>query len=87
MYYTGKNPLAKIGYKSEDVSYRRATNSVVCIKRCCVTTIGKLAVNPPGAGSDGQKASDCSRRDCLVPAPTIEEMREARARTAIPVRR
>ncbi|XNM57470.1 hypothetical protein ACLK1S_18645 [Escherichia coli] len=34
-----KNPLAKIGYKSETSSYRRATNSVVCIKRCCVTTI------------------------------------------------
>lgn len=30
------------------------------------------------AGSDGQKHLIGSRRDCLVPAPTIEEMREAR---------
>ncbi|MCW0137060.1 hypothetical protein OIU92_20910 [Escherichia coli] len=36
MYYTGKNPLAKIGYKAKTSSYRRATSSVVCIKRCCV---------------------------------------------------
>ena len=43
MYYTGKNPLAKIGYKSEDVFVPKGD---------------KLAVNPPGAGSDGQKASD-----------------------------
>jgi radical SAM superfamily enzyme YgiQ (UPF0313 family) len=39
MYYTGKNPLGKIGYKSEDVVVPKVINSAVCIKRCCVTTI------------------------------------------------
>ncbi len=59
MYYTGKNPLAKIGYKSEDVfvpkgdKQRRLHKALLHYPRS-----GKLAVNPPGAGSDGQKASD-----------------------------
>lgn len=59
MYYTGKNPLAKIGYKSEDVfvpkgdKQRRLHKALFALPRS-----GKLAVNPPGAGSDGQKASD-----------------------------
>ncbi|MGU0016479.1 hypothetical protein ACVXG9_18315 [Escherichia coli] len=75
--YTGKTCWRRLVIRVKTSSYRRVS-SVVCIKRCCVTTIGKLAVNPPGAGSDGQKHLIGSRRDCLVPAPTIEEMREAR---------
>ncbi|MGU0055742.1 hypothetical protein ACVXG7_06220 [Enterobacter hormaechei] len=78
MYYTGKNPLSKIGYRAKTWWCRKGINSAVCIKRCCAITIRKLAADPPGAGRDGEKHRIGSRRDCLVPAPTLEEMREAR---------
>ncbi len=59
MYYTGKNPLSKIGYKSEDVVVPKGINSVVCTKRCCATTIrANWPLIRRGAGRDGEKASD-----------------------------
>lgn len=39
MYYTGKTRWRRLVIRAKTSSYRRATNSVVCIKRCCVTTI------------------------------------------------
>ena len=51
MYYTGKNLLGKIGYKSEDVVVPKGDKTARCTKRCCVTTIRELAADPSGAGT------------------------------------
>ncbi|STU59473.1 radical SAM domain-containing protein [Klebsiella pneumoniae subsp. ozaenae] len=59
MYYTGKNPLGKIGYKSEEVvvpkgdKQRPSAQSAAPLPRS-----GKLAADPSGAGGDGQEAPD-----------------------------
>lgn len=57
MYYTGKNPLAKIGYKSEDVVVPKGDKQRRLHKALLrYHDPGKLAVDPPGAGSDGVKS-------------------------------
>jgi radical SAM superfamily enzyme YgiQ (UPF0313 family) len=39
MYYTGKTRSVRLAIRVKMWWCRRAINSVVCIKRCCVTTI------------------------------------------------
>ncbi len=84
----GKTRWRRLVIRAKTSSYRRATNSVVCIKRCWFRNPANWPLIRQALEAMGKKHLIGSRRDCLVPAPTIEEMREARpARTAIPVRR
>ncbi len=75
----GKNPLAKIGYKSEDVfvpkgdKQRRLHKALLRYHDPATWPLIRQALE-----AMGKKHLIGSRRDCLVPAPTIEEMREAR---------
>ncbi|CNG87238.1 YgiQ family radical SAM protein [Yersinia massiliensis] len=79
MYYTGKNPLSKVGYKSEDVVVPKGDRQRRLHKAL-------LRYHDPAnwpmirdALSDmGMQHLIGSRRECLVPAATIEEQREAR---------
>lgn len=79
MYYTGKNPLSKIGYKSEDVvvpkgdKQRRLHKALLRYHDPKNWPLIRQALEEMG-----KKHLIGSRRDCLVPAPTLEEMREAR---------
>jgi radical SAM superfamily enzyme YgiQ (UPF0313 family) len=79
MYYTGKNPLGKIGYKSEDVvvpkgdKQRRLHKALLRYHDPANWPLIRQALE-----SMGKKHLIGSRRDCLVPAPTLDEMREAR---------
>ena len=78
MYYTGKNPLSKIGYKSEDVvvpkgdKQRRLHKALLRYHDPKNWPLIRQALEEMG-----KKHLIGSRRDCLVPAPTLEEMREA----------
>lgn len=59
MYYTGKNPLAKIGYKSEDVFVPKGDKQRRLHKALLrYHDPANWPLIRPGAGSDGQKASD-----------------------------
>ncbi|MGS6215846.1 DUF3362 domain-containing protein, partial [Enterobacter intestinihominis] len=78
-YYTGKNPLSKFGYKSEEVvvpkgyKQRRLQKAVVRYldrKNCPLI---RQAVEEMG-----KKHLIGSGLVCLVPAPTVEELRQAR---------
>lgn len=79
MYYTGKNPLGKIGYKSEDVvvpkgdRQRRLHKALLRYHDPANWPLIRQALE-----AMGKKHLIGGRRECLVPAPTIEEMREAR---------
>lgn len=79
MYYTGKNPLGKIGYKSEDVvvpkgdKQRRLHKALLRYHDPANWPLIRQALE-----AMGKKHLIGSRRDCLVPAPTLDEMREAR---------
>ena len=79
MYYTGKNPLSKIGYKSEDVvvpkgdKQRRLHKALLRYHDPANWPMIRQALEEMG-----KKHLIGSRRDCLVPAPTLDEMREAR---------
>jgi hypothetical protein len=79
MYYTGKNPLGKIGYKSEDVvvpkgdKQRRLHKALLRYHDPANWPMIRQALEEMG-----KKHLIGSRRDCLVPAPTLDEMREAR---------
>lgn len=74
-----ENPLAKIGYKSEDVfvpkgdKQRRLHKALLRYHDPANWPLIRQALE-----AMGKKHLIGSRRDCLVPAPTIEEMREAR---------
>lgn len=49
MYYSGKNPLAKVARYTEKVDIVKARNAVVCIKHSCVImiqTTGHYFVRP-----------------------------------------
>ena len=73
------NQLAKIGYKSEDVfvpkgdKQRRLHKALLRYHDPANWPLIRQALE-----AMGKKHLIGSRRDCLVPAPTIEEMREAR---------
>ena len=79
MYYTGKNPLGKIGYKSEDVvvpkgdKQRRLHKALLRYHDPANWPLIRQALEDMG-----KKHLIGGRRECLVPAPTLEEMREAR---------
>lgn len=79
MYYTGKNPLGKIGYKSEEVvvpkgdKQRRLHKALLRYHDPANWPLIRQALE-----AMGKKHLIGSRRDCLVPAPTLDEMREAR---------
>ena len=78
MYYTGKNPLGKIGYKSEEVvvpkgdKQRRLHKALLRYHDPANWPLIRQALE-----AMGKKHLIGSRRDCLVPAPTLDEMREA----------
>ena len=77
MYYTGKNPLGKIGYKSEDVvvprgdKQRRLHKALLRYHDPANWPLIRQALEDMG-----KKHLIGGRRECLVPAPTLEEMRE-----------
>ncbi|CNE47238.1 putative Fe-S oxidoreductase family 2 [Yersinia nurmii] len=79
MYYSGKNPLSKVDYKSEDVvvpkgdRQRRLHKALLRYHDPANWPLIRTALEDMGmAHLIG------GRRECLVPAPTIEEQREAR---------
>ncbi|AKJ41116.1 YgiQ family radical SAM protein [Pragia fontium] len=79
MYYTGKNPLSKIDYKSEEVAVpkgdrqRRLQKALLRYHDPANWPLIRTALEEMGL-----KHLIGSRRDCLVPAPTIEEQRLAK---------
>ncbi|EKN3345924.1 YgiQ family radical SAM protein [Yersinia ruckeri] len=79
MYYSGKNPLAKVDYKSEDVvvpkgdRQRRLHKALLRYHDPANWLMIRTALNEMGMSH-----LIGSRRECLVPAPTLEEQREAR---------
>lgn len=89
MYYTGKNPLGKIGYKSEEVvvpkgdKQRRLHKALLRYHDPANWPLIRQALE-----AMGKKHLIGSRRDCLVPArqPWTKCVKRV-ARTAILVRR
>ncbi|EPF2605368.1 TPA: YgiQ family radical SAM protein [Yersinia enterocolitica] len=79
MYYTGKNPLSKVDYKSEDVvvpkgdRQRRLHKALLRYHDPVNWPMIRTALEDMGL-----QHLIGSRRECLVPAPTLEEQREAR---------
>jgi hypothetical protein len=79
MYYTGKNPLGKISYKSEEVvvpkgdRQRRLHKALLRYHDPANWPMIREALEEMG-----KKHLIGGRRECLVPSPTLEEMREAR---------
>ncbi|CFQ53858.1 YgiQ family radical SAM protein [Yersinia alsatica] len=79
MYYTGKNPLGKVDYKSEDVvvpkgdRQRRLHKALLRYHDPANWPMIRAALEDMGL-----QHLIGSRRECLVPAPTLEEQREAR---------
>lgn len=79
MYYTGKNPLSKVGYKSEDVvvprgdRQRRLHKALLRYHDPANWPLIREALE-----AMGKKHLIGGRRECLVPAPTLEEIRAAR---------
>ncbi|MFR3706949.1 MAG: DUF3362 domain-containing protein [Enterobacter hormaechei] len=80
-HYTGKNPLSKIGYKSEDVvvpkgdKQRRLHKALLRYHDPKNWPLIRQALEEMG-----KKHLIGSRRDCLVPAPTLEECAKRAAR-------
>lgn len=78
MYYTGKNPLGKIGYKSEEVvvpkgdKQRRLHKALLRYHDPANWPLIRQALEAMG------KTPDWLPPRLLVPAPTTDEMREAR---------
>ncbi|KEY59583.1 YgiQ family radical SAM protein [Serratia sp. DD3] len=79
MYYSGKNPLSKVGYKSEEVFIPRGERQRR-LQKALLRYHDPL--NWPLIRSTleemGLKHLIGSRRECLVPAPTLDEQREAK---------
>ncbi|HFZ1792549.1 YgiQ family radical SAM protein [Serratia nevei] len=79
MYYSGKNPLSKVGYKSEDVvvprgdRQRRLHKALLRYHDSANWALIRTALEEMGL-----KHLIGSRRECLVPAPSIDEQREAK---------
>lgn len=79
MYYSGKNPLSKVGYKSEDVvvprgdRQRRLHKALLRYHDPANWALIRTALEEMGV-----KHLIGSRRECLVPAPSIDEQREAK---------
>ncbi len=79
MYYTGKNPLGKVDYKSEDVvvprgdRQRRLHKALLRYHDPANWPLIRNALEEMGL-----KHLIGSRRECLIPAPSIEESRAAK---------
>lgn len=79
MYYTGKNPLSKVSYKSEDIvvprgdRQRRLHKALLRYHDPANWPLIREALE-----AMGKKHLIGGRRECLVPAPTLEEIRVAR---------
>lgn len=79
MYYTGKNPLSKVDYKSEDVvvpkgeRQRRLHKALLRYHDPANWPMIRTALEEMGL-----QHLIGNRRECLVPAPTLEEQRAAR---------
>lgn len=79
MYYTKKNPLAKISYKSKNVfvpksnKQRRLHKALLRYHNPANWPLIRQALK-----AISKKHLISSRRNCLVPAPTIKKMRKAR---------
>ncbi len=79
MYYTGKNPLSKVDYKSEEVvvpkgdRQRRLHKALLRYHDPANWPMIRTALEEMGL-----KHLIGGRRECLVPSPTLEEQREAR---------
>lgn len=77
MYYTGKNPLAKVDYKSEEVvvpkgdRQRRLHKALLRYHDPANWPMLRSALEDMGL-----QHLIGARRECLVPAPTLEEQRE-----------
>ncbi|WP_346826264.1 YgiQ family radical SAM protein [Serratia inhibens] len=79
MYYTGKNPLSKVGYKSEDVVVPRGDRQRRLHKALLrYHDPANWAMIRTALEEMGMKHLIGSRRECLVPAPSIDEQREAK---------
>jgi len=83
MYYTGKNPLSKVSYKSEDIvvprgdRQRRLHKALLRYHDPANWPLIREALE-----AMGKKHLIGGRRECLVPAPTLEETRAARRRNS-----
>jgi len=83
MYYTGKNPLSKVSYKSEDIvvprgdRQRRLHKALLRYHDPANWPLIREALE-----AMGKKHLIGGRRECLVPAPTLEEIRAARRRNS-----
>jgi uncharacterized radical SAM protein YgiQ len=79
MYHSGKNPLAKVDYKSEDVvvpkgdRQRRLQKALLRYHDPDNWPMIRSALEQMGL-----KHLIGNRKECLVPPPTLEEMRKAR---------
>ena len=79
MYYSGKNPLSKVGYDSEDVVIPRGDRQRRLHKAL-------LRYHDPAnwplirdaLTSLGMKHLIGNRRECLVPMPSVDELRAAK---------
>lgn len=79
MYYSGKNPLSKVGYKSEDVVVPRGERQRRLHKALLrYHDPANWALIRTALEEMGLKHLIGSRRECLVPAPSIDEQREAK---------
>ncbi|WP_338858694.1 YgiQ family radical SAM protein [Serratia marcescens] len=79
MYYSGKNPLSKVGYKSEDVVVPRGDRQRRLHKALLrYHDPANWALIRTALEEMGLKHLIGSRRESLVPAPSIDEQREAK---------
>ncbi|MGQ6279090.1 YgiQ family radical SAM protein [Serratia sp. IR-2025] len=79
MYYSGKNPLSKVGYKSEDVVVPRGDRQRRLHKALLrYHDPANWALIRTALEEMGLKHLIGSRRECLVLAPSIDEQREAK---------
>ncbi|TXE69970.1 YgiQ family radical SAM protein [Serratia nevei] len=79
MYYSGKNPLSKVEYKSEDVVVPRGDRQRRLHKALLrYHDPANWALIRTALEEMGLKHLIGSRRECLVPAPSIDEQREAK---------
>jgi uncharacterized radical SAM protein YgiQ len=79
MYYSGKNPLGKVGYNSEDVVVPRGDRQRRLHKALLrYHDPANFPVIRAALEQMGLQHLIGARRECLVPAPGIEELREMR---------
>jgi uncharacterized radical SAM protein YgiQ len=78
MYHTGKNPLTKVGYKSEEVVVPRGDRQRRLHKALLrYHDPANWALIRSALEAMGKKHLIGARPGCLVPAPTVDELRNA----------